>query len=61
MHTEAVNIRDLSDAELDRVSGGLTDNQKLGVAIVVGGPIVWLGFGLGVALAMANGNTDNRT
>jgi bacteriocin-like protein len=61
MQIDAMNIRELSDAELETVSGGLTDNQKLGIVLIAGGPIVWLGFGLGVAIAMANGDTDNRT
>jgi hypothetical protein len=50
---------ELGDAELEAVTGGLTDNQKLGIAVVIGGPIVWLGFG--TASGMADGNSDHRT
>jgi hypothetical protein len=52
---KAMDTRQLNDAELDAVSGGLTDRQVKGIIILLGGPIVWAAEGAAYSLSVAEG------
>jgi hypothetical protein len=51
-----MDARELNDAELDAISGGLSD-RAVGILFLAGGPLVWAVAGAAWSVGLATGHT----